>query len=57
MSEHAEKPTTIRIDLTEEQARRVSEVLGQARLVAQGDSIEMSVEELESRIVPKLIAN
>jgi hypothetical protein len=42
----------IRIDLTHEQRRQVQGATGRA-----GQTIELTVEELEERIAPKLAAN
>jgi deoxyxylulose-5-phosphate synthase len=47
-----EKPTAVRIDLTDEQKQRVAAVVGDGRLAAGPVAIEMSVEELERRILP-----
>lgn len=52
MSETRDHATTVRISLTAEQSRQVKAAVG--RDVA---AIELTVQELEQRIVPNLIAS
>jgi hypothetical protein len=53
----ASQSTVIRIDLTDAQKQRVAEALGEARLAATGISLELSIEELEERIAPRITKN
>jgi hypothetical protein len=46
------KPETIRIELTEQQQRKVQEITGRKL-----DEVELSVMELEERIAPALSRN
>ena len=57
MSDQTENPTTVRIDLTDEQKERIATVVGEARLAVGSLALEMSVEELERRIVPRVALN
>jgi len=52
-----EQPAVVRIDLTDEQKRRVAEAFGEARLATTEMAIELTAEELERRIVPRIFTN
>ena len=57
MPEQNKKPTTVRIELTDSQKQRVAEALEQGTVAAESLAIELSVEELEQRISPRLATN
>jgi len=48
----AKRSDLVRIDLTQNQQRQLEQVTGRA-----GDAIELTVQELEERIAPRLGAN
>jgi len=48
----AKRSDLVRIDLTQDQQRQLEQVTGRA-----GDAIELTVQELEERIAPRLGAN
>ena len=50
-------PRTVRIDLTDSQRERVVEALGQGRVAGERLSLELSVDELEQRIAPRIMQN
>lgn len=47
-----DRPDTIRLRLTEEQRRQLRQAIGR-----DGEEIELRVEELEERVVPRLASN
>ena len=47
-----DRPDTIRLRLTEEQRRQLRQAIGR-----DGEEIELQVEELEERVVPRLASN
>ncbi len=57
-SEQNERPHSVRIELTDDQKRRVAEVLGDARVLAERSvALELTAEELERRILPGVALN
>ncbi len=53
----SEKPTTVRIELTEEQKQRVGAAIAEGRLAAGTVALEFTAEELERRILPGVNLN
>ncbi len=56
-SEQHEKPSVVRIELTDAQKRQVAQVIGDARAASQNLALELSADELERRILPGVYLN
>jgi hypothetical protein len=56
-SDNMKRTDTIRIELTEAQRRRIADVLGEARAASETLALELTVEELEQRITPRVAYN
>jgi hypothetical protein len=49
--------SSVRIELTDSQRQRVAQALGDARVASEKLTLEMSIAELEQRIVPRILTN
>ena len=56
-SEQHERPSVVRIELTDEQKRQVAQAIGDARATSQNLALELSADELERRILPGVNLN
>ena len=50
-------PNVVRIELTDAQRERVARALGQAKLATEEMSIELTFEEMEQRVTPRIAQN
>ena len=56
-AEDTKSPWTVRIDLSVSQMERVAQAFGEGQLAARDMSLELTVEELERRIMPRIALN
>ncbi len=56
-SEQHERPSVVRIELTDEQKRQVAQAIGDARATSQNLALELTADELERRILPGVNLN
>ena len=57
MSNDEQAPKTVRIDLTDAQKERIAQALGQAKLATEEMAIELTIDEMEQRITPRVALN